>query len=428
MAGDYSAKLEFFWNNSDLPSLLTYTPLRMAKYAQVFHPFAPRTPVFSAVTSWFFAIRVKCVTSSFGTVALGGRPSPSTQHLLKLLARWSRRSLSRWLFEDEGGVLKIQRQLMPTAMAPRPTQRSEYLASLEANGVAVVGITDDHYPWLLRQIPDPPLVLFYKGSLDVLSRACVAAVGARRCSSHGRVLAQRISADLAAHGVCIVSGLALGIDTAAHQGVVQAGAPTAAFLGCGLDQVYPRSNRRLAQQVIEQGGVLISEYPLATRPLAHHFPERNRLISGAAAAVVLIEAGEKSGSLITARMALEQGREVFAVSGSPLSEVSLGCHRLIQQGAGLVICAQDVLDNLPALKVSPSSQSSQGAVAVESPSHAQLSSIALSVLRCLDGYGQCLDDIAAAVKGKPHDVSIAMVELELAGFVRLGGDGYIRAS
>ena len=117
-----------------------------------------------------------------------------------------------------------------------------------------------------------------------------------------------------------------------------------------------------------------------------------------------------------------------AVPGSPLSEVSLGCHRLIQQGAGLVICAQDVLDNLPALKVSPSLQSSQGAVAVESPSHAQLSSIALSVLRCLDGYGQCLDDIAAAVKRKPHDVSIAMVELELAGFVRLGGDGYIRAS
>ena len=187
------------------------------------------------------------MTSSFGTIALGGCPSPSTQHLLKLLARWSRRSLSRWLFEDEGGFLKIQRQLMPTAMAPRPTQRSEYLASLEANGVAVVGITDDHYPWLLRQIPDPPLVLFYKGSLDILSRACVAVVGARRCSSHGRVLAQRISADLAAHGACIVSGLALGIDTAAHQGVVQAGAPTAAFLGCGLDQVYPRSNRRLAQ-------------------------------------------------------------------------------------------------------------------------------------------------------------------------------------
>jgi DNA processing protein len=368
------------------------------------------------------------VSSSSSTVAIGGRPSSHTQHLLKLLAGWPRRSLSRWLFAGNGEFPKLQRQLVPTAMAPRPTQRSEYLAPLEANGVAVVGITDDHYPWLLRQIPDPPFVLFYKGSLDVLARPCVAVVGARRCSFHGRVLAQRMSADLATHGVCIVSGLALGIDTAAHMGVLQAGAPTAAFLGCGLDQVYPRSNCRLAQQIVEQGGVLISEYPSGAPPLAHHFPERNRLISGAAVAVVLIEAGEKSGSLITARMALEQGREVFAAPGSPLSEVSLGCHRLIQQGAGLVICAQDVMDNLPMLKILPRSENPQGAVAVESPSHAQLSSIALSVLRRLDGYGQCLDDIASAIKRKPHDVSLAMVELELAGFVRLGGDGYIRAS
>ena len=381
-----------------------------------------------SVASQALCIRAKRVSSSLSTATIGSRPSSQTQHLLKLLSRWPRRSLSRWLFAGGEEFLKLQRQLLPTAMAPRPIRRPEFLTPAVANDVAVVGITDDHYPWLLRQIPDPPLVLFYKGSLDVLARPCVAVVGARRCSSHGRVLAPRMSADLTAHGVCIVSGLALGIDTAAHIGVVQAGTPTVAFLGCGLDRVYPRSNRRLAQQIVDQGGVLVSEYPSGMPPLAHHFPERNRLISGAAAAVVLIEAGEKSGSLITARMALEQGREVFAVPGSPLSEVSLGCHRLIQQGAGLVICAQDVLDNLPTLKILPRSGHSQEAVTVTSPSQVQLSPIALSVLRRLDGYGQCLDEIASAVRRKPHDVSLAMVELELAGFVRLGGDGYIRAS
>lgn len=365
------------------------------------------------------------MSSSLSETAFSGRPSPHTQHLLKLLARWPRQSLSQWLFGGDGEFSKLQRQLLPTEVAPRLAQRLEFLAPAAVTGVAVVGITDDHYPWLLRQIPDPPLVLFCKGSLDVLARPCVAVVGARRCSSNGRVIAQRMSADLAVHGVCIVSGLALGIDTAAHMGVLEARAPTAAFLGCGLDQIYPRSNVRLAQKIVDQGGALISEYPLGTPPLAHHFPERNRLISGAAEAVVLIEAGEKSGSLITARMALEQGREVFAVPGPPMSEVSRGCHRLIQQGAGLVVCAQDVLDNLPRLITSAPPS---GAVAIQSPSQAQLSPIALLVLERLDGYGQCLDDIASAVKRKPHDVSLAMVELELAGFVRLGGDGYIRAS
>ena len=191
------------------------------------------------------------------------------------------------------------------------------------------------------------------------------------------------------------------------------------------NQIYPRSNAKLAQQIVNQRGVLVSEYPLGTPPLAHHFPERNRLISGAAAAVVLIEAGEKSGSLITARMALEQGREVFAVPGPALSELNRGCHRLIQQGAGLVVCAQDVLDNMPMLAtLAPLDVEGTEAVA----SAVQLSRMARSILEQLDGYGQCLDDIAAVLKQNPQEVSLAMVELELGGFVRLGGDGYIRAS
>ena len=354
--------------------------------------------------------------------ALGIAPSPQTQHLLTLLATWPRRSLSRWLFREDGAASKLRRQALPSKMAPRPIRQTRFLASTAALGVSVVGITDADYPPLLRQIPDPPLVLFYKGSLGSLDRACVAVVGARRCSSNGRVVAERMGRDLAAQGVCLVSGMALGIDTAAHMGVLDNGGPTVAVLGCGLDQVYPRSNAGLAQQVIDRGGALISEYPIKTPPLAHHFPERNRIISGAAAAVVLIEAGEKSGSLITARMALEQGREVFAVPGPAMSEVSRGCHRLIQQGAGLVVSAQDVFDEMPELKIP-----GQGgdAAAAEAP---PLSPLALSVLERLDGYGQCLDEISSAVQRQTHEVSLAMVELELAGFVRLGGEGYILAS
>ena len=363
--------------------------------------------------------------SSHSRTDLGSPPTPHTQHLLTLLARWPRQSLSRWLLGGDGEVAKLQRGALPTQLTPRLRPKKGFLAPADAAGVAVVGITDGHYPALIRQIPDPPLVLFYKGSLEALKQPCVAVVGARRCSSNGRILAQQLSADLAARGVCVVSGLALGIDTAAHAGVFGQRASTAAFLGCGLDQTYPRSNAKLAQQIVNQRGVLVSEYPLGTPPLAHHFPERNRLISGAAAAVVLIEAGEKSGSLITARMALEQGREVFAVPGPALSELNRGCHRLIQQGAGLVVCAQDVLDNMPMLAtLAPLDVEGTEAVA----SAVQLSRMARSILEQLDGYGQCLDDIAAVLKQNPQEVSLAMVELELAGFVRLGGDGYIRAS
>jgi DNA processing protein len=198
-----------------------------------------------------------------------------------------------------------------------------------------------------------------------------------------------------------------------------------AFLGCGLDRIYPASNKQLAQQIIDQGGGLVSEYPLQTPPMAHHFPERNRLISGASMAAVVIEASEKSGSLITARMALEQGRDVYAVPGPASSEVSRGCHRLIQQGAGLVINAQDLLTELPTLGVANVAQpSAQATPEILSG----LSAVAALVLDQLTGYGQDLDELAALTAQHPHETSLALVELELAGFVRHGGDGYIRAS
>jgi DNA processing protein len=320
---------------------------------------------------------------------------------------------------------KLDEGRWPSELKRRPIRQNRFAIPTKDTNLQVTGYTDENYPPLLKHIPDPPLVLFYKGSIQALAGASIAIIGARRCTTNGRIMAQQIAADLALQKICIVSGLALGIDTAAHLGALSQQGATVAFLGCGLDRIYPASNKQLAQQIIHQGGGLVSEYPLQTPPMAHHFPERNRLISGASMAAVVIEASEKSGSLITARMALEQGRDVYAVPGPASSEVSRGCHRLIQQGAGLVINAQDLLTELPTLGVASVAQpSAQATPEILSG----LSAVAALVLDQLTGYGQDLDELAALTAQHPHETSLALVELELAGFVRHGGDGYIRAS
>ena len=351
--------------------------------------------------------------------------SPQTEHLLWLLQRWPRRSLSRWLLEGDNLKAKLDEGRWPSELKRRPIRQNRFAIPAKNTNLQVTGYTDENYPPLLKHIPDPPLVLFYMGSIQALAGASIAIIGARRCTTNGRVMAQQMAADLALQKICIVSGLALGIDTAAHLGALSQQGVTVAFLGCGLDRIYPASNKQLAQQIIDQGGGLVSEYPLQTPPMAHHFPERNRLISGASMAAVVIEASEKSGSLITARMALEQGRDVYAVPGPASSEVSRGCHRLIQQGAGLVVNAQDVLAELPNLGVAGVAQPRAQATPEMSSG---LSAAAALVLDQLTGYGQDLDELAALTAQHPHETSLALVELELAGFVRHGGDGYIRAS
>lgn len=351
--------------------------------------------------------------------------SPETEHLLQLLKRWPRQRLSRWLLENGDIEDKLIARRVPEDLKRRPVKQDGFAAPAEDSDIGVIGYIDNLYPPLLRHIPDPPLLLFYRGSIRALSEIGIAIIGARRCTTNGKFMAQRMAADLAVRKVCVISGLALGIDTAAHLGALGQGGTTVAFLGCGVDRIYPSSNKRLAQQVVDQGGALVSEYALQTPPLAHHFPERNRLISGASAAVIVIEASEKSGSLITARMALEQGRDVFAMPGPVTSEVSRGCHRLIQQGAGLVLSVEDVLADMPGLDqvhadFAPGQQ--------ETPLPSDLSDVAAQVLEHITGYGQDLDEISTRVRQSAHATSLALVELELAGFVRQGGDGYIRAS
>lgn len=215
----------------------------------------------------------------------------------------------------------------------------------EADDNHLLTITDPEFPELLRQIPDPPAWLFLKGDPDLLHHPQLAVVGSRNPTRGGRENATEFARELAGQGLGITSGLATGIDAAAHEGALGADGITLAVVATGLDRVYPASNRELAHRIADNG-LLVSEFPPGTEPRAGHFPSRNRIISGLSLGVLVAEATEKSGSLITARLATEQGREVFAIPGSIHNPLARGCHRLIRQGAKLVEQASDILEEL----------------------------------------------------------------------------------
>jgi DNA processing protein len=221
----------------------------------------------------------------------------------------------------------------------------DLLAAAARTGAEPIGWLDARYPPQLRTIADPPPLLWVRGDPTCLSLRAVAIVGSRAASVYGLSVAQRLAFDLAASGVTVVSGLARGCDGAAHEGALEAGGRTVGVVGCGPDVVYPAEHRNLYGRVVRQGAV-VSELGPGTPPLPHHFPWRNRIISGLSAAVVIVEASERSGSLITAECALEQGRDVMAVPGNVLTERHVGSHRLLADGARLVQSARDVLEEL----------------------------------------------------------------------------------
>jgi DNA processing protein len=245
------------------------------------------------------------------------------------------------------------------------------LCELPKIGARLVRWNDPDYPVNLRQIADPPPFFFMRGTVTADDPKCIAVVGARAASDAGRRMAQRLGLELAAKGFTVVSGLARGIDSEAHQGALDAGGRTVAVLGCGVDVIYPPENRKLAEAIIETGGALLSELPIGTPPLAENFPARNRLISGMCLGVVIVEAAEKSGSLITARTALEQDRQVFAVPGSPLNGKTRGSNRLLKDGARLVDCVEDVLEELLP-QLGGSTQGGGSAVASDEPAGTKL--------------------------------------------------------
>lgn len=233
-------------------------------------------------------------------------------------------------------LLEAQKQLRQQSIFQQIKKR-------EMEGVNYLCFLDDNFPQQLRHIPDPPLSLFYQGDIDLLHLPAIGVVGSRKPTPYGRACCAHLVKELAAAGLVIVSGMAYGIDGEAHQAALKAGGKTIGVLGCGIDQVYPERHRALYKKV-ESQGLLLSEHPPGTPPVPGLFPERNRIISGLSLGVLVIEAAEKSGSLITADCALEQGRDVFAVPGTIFSSVSAGPHNLIKQGAKLVTTSEDVLE------------------------------------------------------------------------------------
>lgn len=256
-------------------------------------------------------------------------------------------SASRQALESLGLKPETIRDLHDGELPERADAELERLAPL---GVEVLTLGDDDYPPLLREIPDPPLVLYVRGLRDAareaLAAPCLAIVGSRRSSSYGINAAGSLARELAGSRLTIVSGLARGIDAAAHRGALEAGGRTLAVVGTGLDLTYPREHRELANQIAATGAI-ISEFPLGTPPLPQNFPYRNRILSGLCFGVLIVEAAEHSGSLITARMATEQGRDVYAVPGNITSQTSFGPNYLIKDGAKLIQCGRDVLEELP---------------------------------------------------------------------------------
>lgn len=303
-----------------------------------------------------------------------------------------------------------QAQALCAPVTPRLTALVEAtLAWLAQPGHHLLTFHDPRYPAALAEIPDPPLLLYVAGRIGMLARPLVAVVGSRNASVQGRLDAESFSAALSGAGLCVVSGLALGIDTAAHEGALRGPGSTIAVVGTGLDRVYPARNRALAHRIVEHG-CIVSEYALGTPPLAANFPRRNRVISGLAAGVLVIEAAAQSGSLITAQMAAEQGREVFALPGSIHSALAKGCHRLIRDGAQLVETVDEVL---LAMRVSPLTgltQLKEKASDTRCEADAEL----------LDAMGHepvALDDLLLRLGGDTGELGSRLLDLELAGTI-----------
>lgn len=282
-------------------------------------------------------------------------------------------------------------------------------------GISYLCYNDPGYPAALRFIHDPPAALFVRGALKITDEMALAVVGSRKPTAYGRLVAEKIAADLAAAGITVVSGLARGIDTAAHRGALAVGGRTVAVLGCGPDVVYPRENSGIMEQIIERGAV-VSEFPPGSPPEAWHFPARNRIISGFSKGVLVVEAAEKSGALITADFALEQGRDVMAVPGNVTSSLSKGTNRLIKQGAKLVESAGDIIEELGLNSLFPRT------AAAEHPS-IKLGSEEEEVLRLLTVEPVLLDELVERSGLSARAVQIALMFLVTKGLASRSAGG-----
>jgi DNA processing protein len=300
------------------------------------------------------------------------------------------------------------------------------LAECQRGDVQLVVESEPGYPELLARIPDPPGLLFVRGRLEPVDGIAIAIVGTRHASQYGLSQAQRLASGLARAGFTIVSGLARGIDAAAHRGALQAGGRTLAVLGSGVLNIYPPEHAELAEQVRARGA-LVSENPPRSPPLSGAFPQRNRIISGLSLGVIVVEASDRSGALITARHAAEQGREVFAVPGRVDSRTSRGCHKLIRDGARLAETVDDVLEELGPLAVPTPVRGQEEHPPIRHPAELQLNEPEQTVLAAIGDDPLTIDDVTAACGLPVQNVLATLSALEMRRLVRrLGGNRVMR--
>ena len=379
--------------------------------------------------------------------------SPAATHLLEWLALTLTQGLgptkSRKLVEHFGGPEAVFRAsltelegagLHSVSAQSLATGKSAELAREEiaraaTASVSLISLDDPVYPQRLREIYDPPLILYLRGNPEVLTTPGIAMVGTRHPTPYGTGMAERLATDLAAQGLIIISGLARGVDTASHRGTISGKGKTLAVLGTGVDVIYPKENTRLAEQILALGGGIISEFPLGTFAAPQNFPIRNRIISGISVGVLVVEAAEYSGTRITARCALEQNREVFAVPGNVTNKNSWGPNTLIKQGAKLVATWEDVWEDLPAdVKLalhpptSPESETSSSASLFPDEGLPPHEKRILSLLRADEATH--IDEIVEKLETElsSSEIFAALFELELAGKVRqMPGKNFVKA-
>ena len=322
--------------------------------------------------------------------------------------------------KDLRSVESITDRAVTRVLSPEPPDLDKDLDALESSDIEMFSVQDDDYPANLRQIHDPPVVLYVRGELREPDRFSVAIVGSRRASIYGKSMTERIAKDLCNRGICIVSGGARGIDAAAHKGALSCGGRTVAVLGCGIDIAYPSEHKELYAQIAESGAV-VSEFPPGTRPDGWRFPARNRIISGLAGSVLVVQAPSDSGALITAKFAAEQGRSIYALPGNVDDIRNEGSHALIRDGAVLVTCAEDILSELGI--GADQMRMPQLSLAFES-----LSPDERKLVEILSLQPKHVDQIIQESGFPVPQVSGMMTILEMKGIVkRVPGNAYVRA-
>jgi DNA processing protein len=369
-------------------------------------------------------------------LALAMTPGVGPRRLLRAVERCgcAARVLHLPLTELEGLQLPAQSaQFIASGEAAHAADQE--LEKLAGTAAGIVTFHDEAYPERLREIYDPPALLWTRGDAALLAKPALAVVGTRHPTPYGTGMAERLSRDLAMRGLIILSGMARGVDTAAHKGALAAKRPTIAVWGTGVDVIYPKENKSLAEQVVAGGGLILSELPLGTFPAPQNFPRRNRILSGMSVGVLVIEAAEYSGTRVTARCALEQNREVFAVPGNVTTKNAWGPNMLIKQGAKLTSCWEDVWEELPT-QIRMGLEQSEGfasegtsiASLFEEPPLPPSEARVLGVLRQDEALQ--MDEILEKLEPEvsSSEVFTALFELELAGRIRqLPGKNYVRS-